>query len=143
MFGDVYEVPFHAAYLAFSLICAAAMWSLARRFCNRPEMAALSVLTTPLFLFSSSNVMCDTLLVACLVWAVELWLSGLERPSRTHLAAGALLVGAATLTKYFGASFILLLFVATLLHRRRASSELLFLLIPVAFSRQYPNPAIG
>src|SRR5579871_5248203 len=30
--GDIHEVPFHAAYILFSLIAALAMWSLARRF---------------------------------------------------------------------------------------------------------------
>src|SRR5882724_8070459 len=29
LFGDVKEVPFHAAYVVFSLIAVAAMWSLA------------------------------------------------------------------------------------------------------------------
>src|SRR5690349_9143571 len=41
IFGEVREVPFHASYIVFSLIAAAAMWSLARRFCERPLWAAL------------------------------------------------------------------------------------------------------
>jgi hypothetical protein len=39
VFGTVKEIPFHAAYIAFSLIAAAAMWSLARRFSARPVWA--------------------------------------------------------------------------------------------------------
>ena len=41
MFGDVYEVPFHAAYIVFSLIAAIGMWSLARRFTDWPLGATL------------------------------------------------------------------------------------------------------
>src|SRR5450755_3230655 len=33
--GDIREVPFHAAYILFSLIAALAMWSLAKRFSPR------------------------------------------------------------------------------------------------------------
>ena len=36
-FGDVKEVPFHAAYIVFSLIAVWAVWSLARRFTERPS----------------------------------------------------------------------------------------------------------
>src|SRR6185437_12376591 len=36
VFGTVKEVPFHAAYIGFSLIAAGAMWSLARRFSPHP-----------------------------------------------------------------------------------------------------------
>jgi hypothetical protein len=76
--------------------------------------------------------MCDTLLLAFLVWGAELWLGGLELRSRARLAAGGLLIGVAALTKYFGMSFIPLMFAATLMSRRRATLELLFLLVPVA-----------
>src|SRR3989442_3799167 len=41
VFGDVYERPFHAAYVVFSLIAAAAMWTLARRFSPHPFLATL------------------------------------------------------------------------------------------------------
>ena len=34
--GDIREVPFHAAYILFSLIAALSMWSLAQRFSPQP-----------------------------------------------------------------------------------------------------------
>ncbi len=42
--GDMREVPFHAAYIVFSLIAALAMWSLARRFSPQPLWADAAVL---------------------------------------------------------------------------------------------------
>src|SRR5688572_17881140 len=49
IFGDVYEVPFHAVYIVFSLIAAWAMWSLARRFSEWPLGATLLFLSVPAF----------------------------------------------------------------------------------------------
>ena len=39
--GDIREVPFHTAYILFSLVAALSMWSLARRFSPHPLWAAL------------------------------------------------------------------------------------------------------
>jgi 4-amino-4-deoxy-L-arabinose transferase-like glycosyltransferase len=131
------EAALHLACLAPAIAAITGTWSLARRFCGRPDVAALSVLAAPAFLVSSTNVMCDTLLLALFIWAVELWLAGLEQDSPTRLAASALIVGAAALTKYFAVSLIPLLFAATLLCRRRACRELLYLLLPVALLTAY------
>lgn len=131
------EPALHAACLVPAVAAILGTWSLARRFCSRPEIAGLSLLTAPLFLVSSTNLMCDTLLLALFVWGVELWLSGLERRSATRLVVSGLVTAAAALSKYFGASLIPLLFAATLLDRRRARSELLYLLIPVALLGMY------
>jgi 4-amino-4-deoxy-L-arabinose transferase-like glycosyltransferase len=47
--GDVREVPFHLAYTLFSLIAALAIYSLARRFCEKPFLATLLFLAVPAF----------------------------------------------------------------------------------------------
>src|SRR5580698_993085 len=47
--GGVSEVPFHAAYLLFSLIAVWAMWSLACRFSPRPVWATLLFIAVPAF----------------------------------------------------------------------------------------------
>src|SRR6516165_368885 len=41
VFGDIKEAPFHAAYILFSVVAAASMWSLARRFSPQPLWAVL------------------------------------------------------------------------------------------------------
>src|SRR5579884_3068084 len=40
-FGGVRELPFHVAYIGFSLIAAISMYALARRFTSEPLLAAL------------------------------------------------------------------------------------------------------
>ncbi|HJT89088.1 MAG TPA: glycosyltransferase family 39 protein, partial [Bryobacteraceae bacterium] len=59
IFGDAKEVPFHAAYIAFSLIAVAAMWSLARRFSPRPVWACLLFLAVPAFVVNGNSLEAD------------------------------------------------------------------------------------
>src|SRR3954447_12344016 len=47
VFGEVQEVPFHAAYIVWSLIAVTAMWSLARRFSAHPLWATLLFIAVP------------------------------------------------------------------------------------------------
>jgi 4-amino-4-deoxy-L-arabinose transferase-like glycosyltransferase len=56
VFGEVREVPFHAAYIVFSLIAALAMLSLARRFCpDRAMLATLLFLAVPAFVVNGNS----------------------------------------------------------------------------------------
>jgi len=41
---------------------------------------ALAAVLTPVFLVSSTNVMCDTMMLCFWVWAIVYWRRGLERP---------------------------------------------------------------
>ena len=52
LFGDIREVPFHAAYIVFSLVAALAMWSLARRFSPQQLWATMLFLATPAFVIA-------------------------------------------------------------------------------------------
>jgi 4-amino-4-deoxy-L-arabinose transferase-like glycosyltransferase len=75
---------------------------LARRLCDHPIHAALAALFTPVFMVSSTTLMCDVLMVALWVWAVVLWMRGLQNNQPLLLVLGAILVGACSLAKYFG-----------------------------------------
>ncbi len=59
VFGGVKEVPFHAAYIAFSLIAVWAMWSLAVRFSPRPLWATLLFLAVPAFVVNGGSLEAD------------------------------------------------------------------------------------
>ena len=76
--------------------------------------------------------MCDPMMLALWLWAAILWIEGLEPQRPLFLLASALLIGACELTKYFGASLILLLFVYSLVRQRRVGSWAWYLLLPVA-----------
>jgi len=71
--GDVQEAPFHAAYILFSLIAAAAMWSLARRFSPAPLWATLLFLAVPAFVVNGNSLETDVPFLAFWMSAVALY----------------------------------------------------------------------
>ena len=131
------EVALHFAMLLPAVAAILGTYRLARRLCQRPVLAACTTLFTPVYLVSSTSVMCDTLLLAFWVWAVVLWVEGMESGSSRRLAGAALLVALAALTKYFGACLIPLLFIYGLVLRRRLGRWMIALLIPIALLAAY------
>ena len=87
--GDIREVPFHAAYIVFSLIAAAAMWSLARRFSPRPLWAVLLFLAVPAFVVNGNSLETDVPHLAFWMASIALFVSG-----RLALAAAAMALAA-------------------------------------------------
>ena len=125
------ELAMHGAFLIPAVAAVLGTFFLAQRLSGSPLLGALLMLFTPVFLVSATAVMCDVWLLALWVWSVNYWLRGLERHSCWLLLLASLLVTAAALTKYFGASLVPLLAVYTLVQDRRLTSRLMFLLIPV------------
>jgi hypothetical protein len=125
------EPALHAAFLLPAVGAIAATWLLARRLCRQPIFAALLVLTTPAFLVSSTNVMCDTLLLCFWTWSIVAWMKGLDSGQMRWFAIAGFVIAAAVLTKYFAVSLIPLLAVYTLLRAGRRAWVLAWLAIPV------------
>jgi 4-amino-4-deoxy-L-arabinose transferase-like glycosyltransferase len=125
------EAALHAGFLLPAVAAVLGTYLLARHFCSYPLGAALVTLTAPVFLVSSSGVMCDTMMVALWVWSVLFWIEGLKAENPWKLCLSALLIAGCCLTKYFGISLVPLLLVYSLLERRRFGSWLAFLAVPV------------
>ena len=125
------EIALHLAFLLPALGVILGTHRLARRFCDRPLPAALVVLCAPVFLVSSATVMCDVLMLAFWVWAVEFWMEGVERNCLWRLLAAGLLIALAALTKYFGVCLIPLLGVHAWMSRRGFGKWMAGLLIPL------------
>ena len=89
LFGDVKEVPFHAAYIVFSLIAVWAMWSLACRFSERPLWATLLFIAVPAFVINGGSLEADLPFLAFWMASIALFLS-----HRLTLAALAMAVAA-------------------------------------------------
>jgi 4-amino-4-deoxy-L-arabinose transferase-like glycosyltransferase len=126
------ERAFHLAFLVPALILILGTYRLAKHFTRLPILAGLATLLTPGILVSACSVMCDTMMVALWVWAMILWIEGLEPRKGWYLTGSGVLMAAAVLTKYFGAALILLLAVCSLARLRRLGSWMWYLLIPVA-----------
>lgn len=137
MFGES-EFWLHAAFLLAAIAVVLGTYTLAQRLCDFPFQAALALLCTPVFMISSTTVMCDVLMLALWIWAVVFWLRGLDDHRPTLLAVAGLLIGAAALTKYFGIALVPLLVAYSLVRRRTSGWEWLpYLLIPVAIAGAY------
>ncbi len=105
---DVYELPFHAAYLPFSLIAALSALSIARRYTNRPLLATLLFCAVPAFVVNGTSLESDLPLLAFWLLATALFLAGRMIP-----AALAMLLAAAC-----GYQAIVLVPILFLVHRR-------------------------
>jgi hypothetical protein len=126
-FGGVGEPIRHLEailHLAFLLPALGVVWGtyrLAERFCTRPLLASLTALFTPVFLVSSSSVMCDTLMLCFWVWAVVWWDRGLTSGRAMPFVVAGCLIALSALTKYFGVSLIPLLLVYTIVSWKRGA----------------------
>jgi 4-amino-4-deoxy-L-arabinose transferase-like glycosyltransferase len=154
------EISLHVAFLFWATMSILGTFALAQRFCGlegrarsspssqgprppdkranaAPFQAALLTLFTPIFLVSATTVMCDVMMLALWIWALEFWLAGLERKRWSRFLISVALISAAVLTKYFGIVLVPLLAAYTLLRDRRLVIYLPFLLIPFAVVSNY------
>jgi hypothetical protein len=131
------EVALHAAFLLPAIAVILGTYRLACRWCRRPLLAAALTLLTPVYMVSASTVMCDVLMLAFFVWAVVLWLEGMETGQLLVLAGAASLIGLAALSKYFGMCLVPLLFVHGLMVKRRLGRWSGCLLIPLVVLAAY------
>jgi len=131
------ECALHFGYLGPALALVLGTYCMARRFCSHPFAAALATMTSPVCLLSSTSLMCDTMMAALWVWAVYLWMEGLEPENPRRLLLAATLMAACSLTKYFGVCLIPLLAAYSALQRRRAGRWLLYFLWPVLILAAY------
>jgi len=97
---DVSEIPFHAAYILFSLIAAFSALAIARRFSPHPLLATLLFLATPAFVINGTSLESDVPFVALWLLATALYISAVDRGSAPLLLASTLAMAFAALTAY-------------------------------------------
>ncbi len=100
IFGDVYEVPFHAAYIIFSLIAALSMLALARRFSAAPVWATLLFVATPAFVINGTSLEADLPFLAFWILGFALFITAVDRRSKLFLAASAAAIALASMAAY-------------------------------------------
>src|ERR1035437_9972753 len=116
LFGDVYEVPFHAAYIVFSMIAVWAMWRLACRFSERPLWATLLWIAVPAFVVNGGSLEADLPLLAFWMASIALFLSG-------RLMLAALAMAAAAMMAYQSVVLLPILFCGIRLRLVQASAS--------------------
>src|SRR5271166_5460350 len=141
------ERAWHMGFLLPALALVLGTYRLAERFTASPKiaaptlaaptLAAAATLFAPGFLVSATGVMCDVMMLALWVWAVIFWLQGIDSGKPLPFLASGVLIAACALTKYFGASLILLLPACSLLRQRRVGTWIWYLSIPAAALASY------
>ncbi len=100
--GDVREIPFHLAYIAFSLIAALAMLSMAERFSSRPMLATVLFCAVPAFVINGNSLEADLPFLAFWMLAVALFVKGVDEGSAWMLGVSSMSAGLAALDAYQG-----------------------------------------
>ena len=100
IFGDIREMPFHAAFLPFSLLAAWGAWRLARRFSPRPLVATLLFLATPAFVVNGTSLETDLPLLAFWLAGIALFVAAVDRESWPALALSAAALALAAMAAY-------------------------------------------
>ena len=125
------EIALHVAFLVPACAVVIGTYCVAKELCDSPFLATLASMLTPVFLLSSTTIMCDIMMLAFWIWAVYFWLYGIKTESNISLGIASLLIAACCLTKYYGMSLIPLVFAYSLTEKRRLGRWMLFLLFPV------------
>uniref|UniRef100_Q02BS6 Glycosyltransferase RgtA/B/C/D-like domain-containing protein n=1 Tax=Solibacter usitatus (strain Ellin6076) TaxID=234267 RepID=Q02BS6_SOLUE len=124
LFGDVKEIPFHAAYIVFSLIAVWAMWSVASRFSERPLWATLLFIAVPPFVINGGSLEADLPFLAFWMAAVALFFSG-------RLALAALAMAATAMMAYQAVFLIPVLGAYCWIYHRRDRARWMTLATPL------------
>jgi 4-amino-4-deoxy-L-arabinose transferase-like glycosyltransferase len=131
------EIPLHLAFLIPAIAAVLGTYELARLFCARPLIAALAALLTPVFLVSSTNLMCDTMMLAWWVWTLVFWRQALRENRLSAFVIAGLLAGLCALTKYFGMCIVPLMLADGFFKQRKPGTWLAAIVVPVAILAAY------
>ena len=131
------ETALHLFYLIPVLLCALGMLALARELCPHPLVAALIGILTPAFLVAGAGLMSDIPMLCFWVWALVLWIRGMNSGRHGPLLAAAVIMSLGMLTKYYALSLLPLLLCYSLALRKRIGVWILYFLIPLAVLALY------
>src|ERR1019366_5940579 len=100
IFKEVHEIPFHAAYILFSLIAAFSALSLAHRFSPYPLSATLLFLATPAFVINGNSLEADLPFLAFWLLSIALFVGAVQRHSLQRLIGSTLAMALAAMAAY-------------------------------------------
>jgi 4-amino-4-deoxy-L-arabinose transferase-like glycosyltransferase len=106
----VSEIPFHAAYLLFSLIAAFSALALARRFSPHPLLATLLFCAAPAFVINGTSLEADLPFVAFWLLATALYVFAVDRKSTSLLLLSSFAMALTALAAYQSILLVPILF---------------------------------
>ncbi len=97
IFKDVREIPFHAAYIAFSLIAVYSMYALARRFSGSPLWSTLLFAVIPAFFINGNSFEADIPFLTFWLAGAAAFIYGVDRRNLRLLSLSAVCLAASAL----------------------------------------------
>jgi len=131
VFGDVYEIPFHAAYLLFSLLAVSAVWWLSRRFTGAPTLPTLLFSVTAAFVINATSFEADVPLLAFLMAGAAMFVRAADGGSFVTAAGAAVALALAAMTGYQAVLFVPILAAYLWLRRNRRWRDWLIIAAPI------------
>jgi 4-amino-4-deoxy-L-arabinose transferase-like glycosyltransferase len=128
------EPALHLSFILPAAMVILGIFSLAKYHCSRPGVAALVALSMPVFLISSTTVMCDVLMLAFWIWTIVFFERGLQCGRPRFFVLSGLLAGMAVLTKFSGVALVPLLAAYGLHRKQRQGWWLVALVLPLLFA---------
>lgn len=125
------EFAIHTFFILPAMIVVLGTWLLALDMSADPFIASLATICTPVFILSSTTIMCDVPMLACWVLAIYFWRRGLKQGKAKLLAVSSLMITLCIFIKYMGICIIPLLIAYTIFEKRKISWCLLYLLLPI------------
>ena len=122
------EIPFHAAYILFSLIAAFSALALGRRFSPHPLLAALLFSATPAFVINGTSLEADLPFAALWLLSTALFVFAVDRKSTGLLIASSCAMVLTALTAYQSILLVPILF----LYGRKWRAAQMAALTPIA-----------
>ncbi|MDD3805317.1 MAG: glycosyltransferase family 39 protein, partial [bacterium] len=111
------EVAMHLAMIIPALAVIWGTYRLSAKLAPSPLIAALSTLLTPVFLLSATTIMSDIIMSALWVWAVVLWLEGMDKEKQYLLLLSGIIIAAAIFAKYYAVSLVPLLSIYSIMRK--------------------------
>ena len=116
---DVREVPFHAAYIVFSLIAAVSALLLSKRFTTHALAATVLFLVTPAFVINGTSLESDLPFVAFWLASIALYVEAVNRTSVLLLCGSAVAQTLAALAAYQAVMLLPILLLYALLNGKK------------------------
>lgn len=124
----------HAVFIIFPLIAAISFYYIAKRYTSFPFIAALLLISSPVFLVMSHNFMQDIPMASLFLLCLALFMHGVDVKSRAWLIVGSFVGGLAILMKYTAFLIIPVLLVYLFQKKELKRAGYLLIMVGVAMS---------
>lgn len=124
------EWVMHTCFLVFPVLGVISSYFIAKKFTDKPFIAAMLVLAAPCFYVSSTGIMLDVPLYSFTVFSACLFIYGVDYEKKLYLWFGSIILAMAVLIKY--SAVIMFPVILFYIVQKKKYQHIFFFLVPVA-----------